>query len=151
MAKSSPINSAHFIEKQLLFRRVSSRDPFKTWNLKIRWIKMKSFELIRKYMRVFGISKRNPNHQIVSIFLNCIHFGLFTIYLLGNGWFLIFEAQTFAEYSECSFYLLCAALVLWWYLVYVVKRDEYSELMDDLDAIIGMSKLPFFEVCHSKF
>lgn len=105
---------------------------------------MKSFELLKKYLYFFGISRCDSNDKTLQFILNCSHTVILIVYLLVNGVYFVFEAQTFAEYSESSFYLLCAILVLWWYIVYLLQRENYVQILDNLDGIIAKSELKRF-------
>lgn len=100
---------------------------------------MKSFELIRKYMNFFGISRRDPNNRLKTT-LNTVHFVNIIVYILASCGFTAFEAETFSEYSESLFYNFCALLTLWWYLIYVLQSENFVQILDDLDEMIEKSE-----------
>lgn len=103
---------------------------------------METFELLRKYLRFFGIIRESSNiyEQFVNIALNCLILSVFLIYFLTTLCFFIFDAHTFQDYIDSSFYVLSSLLTMVWYVIYVWQRHKYGHLFDVLNTIIETSE-----------
>lgn len=101
---------------------------------------MMCFEILKKYMLFFGIFQHSSNEKTLRIFFMCFNVTVLIVYFLLNAYFFVFEAQTFSDYSGSSFYLLCSILVLWWQVVYLIERKNFSKILEDLEQIIERSK-----------
>lgn len=99
-----------------------------------------SFEILKKYMHFFGVLQQGSNDKTLRIVYMCYNVVVLIVYFLLNGYYFMFVAQTFADYSASSFYLLCSILVLWWHIVYLIERKNFSQIVDDLEQIIERSK-----------
>lgn len=110
---------------------------------------MKSLELIKKFLRLFGIAKcsQDGSDRMIGTVTNCVACTVYTVYVCITLRFFACEAQTFFEYSESFFFILCAILMSIWYQIYLRQRTKYSELIEDLIVVVEKSKRNFTVKC----
>lgn len=103
---------------------------------------MNLFATLNKYLRLSGILPWDSTFRgrIISLIINFAFFGNYFILFLSTLWFFLFEAVTFSEFSECFYFLNCSLLLISWYLIYLLKREEFVALFAKLTEIIEERK-----------
>lgn len=101
-----------------------------------------TLDTLKNLFRWLGILQfeSQPNRMLFAKILSCICCVLFALYVLTTFWFFTFDAVTFQDYSRSFFFFLTASLSTVWYVIYLMGKDEYVNLFDDLDDIIEKSK-----------
>lgn len=103
----------------------------------------------KKYLRVLGILPLLERSLPLSLRefrtqLNVAHISsgvvCLLLYLLSVVCYLLFEAKTFAEFSEASLFLAITLARNTFYFVLVWKKTELSTLISDVEEIIQKSE-----------
>lgn len=82
----------------------------------------------------------HPNRVVFAAILQAICSGIFALYALTTFWFFAFDAVTFADYSRSFFFLVTAMLCASWYMTYLMYKDEFADIFDELNNIIEKSE-----------
>lgn len=61
-------------------------------------------------------------------------------YWVTTHWYVVFEADTFLEYSLCATFVLTASLCLSYYCIMLWQRTDALEFFIRLDALVEESK-----------
>lgn len=102
---------------------------------------MKTFNTLKGQLRFIGTLQPSTKHQWIQFSLsNCVFFAICIFHCSTMFWFSAFEAETFADYSECSFYMLCAVMTFAWYTIMFWQRKEYTNFLAYIDKTIETSK-----------
>lgn len=101
-----------------------------------------TLDTLKRNFRWLGILQfdSQPNRMIIAAILNCICGGLFGFYVLSNLWFFIFDAVTYEDYSRSFFFCLSSSLGALWYATYLMGKNKYADIFDDLDDIVEKSE-----------
>lgn len=97
---------------------------------------------LKYFFRWFGVLQfeSQPNRRLIATILNWICSVFLFLYVLTTFWFFAFDAETFEDYSRSFFFFVTATLSVIWYAIYLMGKDKYADIFDDLDDIIEKSK-----------
>lgn len=102
-----------------------------------------SFNELKRYLYIMGIfqwKNSTRREKLIRTILAYFIFGIFVEYFVTTFWYMMIYANTFAEYAESMFFIECASLAISWHSMYLWQRREFSDLFEDLDAMIEKSK-----------
>lgn len=102
---------------------------------------METISLLKINLRRMGILQwdNSLKSKILAVTLNCVVFGISTLYALITGYYLIFTAKTDNEFTMGAIYTFSSVFVTLWYLSCIWNKEKIETLLDDLDAIIEKS------------
>lgn len=106
---------------------------------------MDSLNFLKNYLRLVGILRENSNGsgKIYGIASNCFLFGFSMNYTVTTLWNFLSKPETFSEYAESFFFLSSSLLHLKLYSILFWQREQYADLLIDLEIIIEKSKHKF--------
>lgn len=140
---------------------LSELSVFQDFKQKFDFTKMENLSILKSYLRWMGILQfKNtidlfggrfrilPKNfhifrlkpKIVSVILNFILITINLTYLPSVICYLIFDANTFREYTTGVFFLQCSIFFNSWYLFILWQKNQYFTLLNNLDNIIQTSK-----------
>lgn len=103
---------------------------------------MKTLITLKSQLIFIGTLQPSTQREFIRFsIINCVFFTFGTLHMITMLWFIVFDAETFDDYSKCSFYILTAALTIAWYIILVWNRKNYANFFRNLDGIIEESKL----------
>lgn len=101
---------------------------------------MESFELVKRNWLLMGISEwKTKRERLLCISRMCGMCTIIISFTVSTSWFLSFEAETFHEYSECSYMVLSCPVQIIWYSTQIWQFKYFSELFTRLNDIIDES------------
>lgn len=137
------IDSCMKVADRVSFKlKLSTSNHNTTSNFLFQTNKMKTFDLLRNYIRNLGIFQWSSNRcgNLFTTFLNCVYFGIFMIFFMTTLWYFLFTAQTIIEYAKSFYFMSYAIVVLVWYSTFLWKTDEYAALFKNFDIKVRKSK-----------
>lgn len=118
------------------------------------------FEVVKRKLAIMAIMPI-PKENLPAMFgefqmiLNWMHVGLVFIvlltYFLAPLYYLLFKANTFAEYIEVTFMVAVTLLKVMLYAILIWKRFKLLNLQVDIENIIKLSKFENFFVSFIHF
>lgn len=101
-----------------------------------------TLDTLKYYFGWLGILSfdSQPRNILFASILQWIYCGMFALYVLTTSWFFVFDAVTFQDYSRSFFFVSIATLSTIWYVIHVVRRNEYADIFQDFEHIIGTSE-----------
>lgn len=107
-------------------------------------VKMEYFEYLKIQMereKIF-LKDSTPKAKYIALATRCgILFIFFTSFTLAPAWYLVFEAETLMEHSQCIIFALAGILISVWYSTLIIQAEKYAALMKELNSIVEKSKL----------
>lgn len=64
----------------------------------------------------------------------------YTSFSVTTAIYLIFEAHTPQEHAKCLVFVPSSLLFLWWYLTLIFQNDQYTAILDEIEAMINKRK-----------
>lgn len=103
---------------------------------------MKLFKKFKAHLCWLGVFQSEVRHRakIITLAFRC-HRVIFISYIFSTTWYFAFEAQTPNEHSESLFIVLTSMLLFAWYSVLLFQSEKYAIIFDELNLVIGKSKL----------
>lgn len=102
---------------------------------------MKPFDFYLRFMSTMGIWRKDNSLQdkLIGIGVNCVFICLYSIFSITAGWYFLFTAEKFSEYTECLYSLICAIIIPVFYLKLFWKKETFDIYFTDLNTITKKS------------
>lgn len=101
---------------------------------------MKLFRKSQEYMAIIGVRPLWPGEKMP---FNCQNVGVFLIFLqtliMGTA-FLVFDAQTLREYTECLFAWISVIAIFVGMILVVIRTQAIFQIIKNLENMVEQSK-----------
>lgn len=108
---------------------------------------MKSFELVRRYFSVLGISSLQRNQKSPFNTKNVFVLFQFILGELSSCLFILLEAQTFEEYANAFGMVLTLTIASFDFFICIWKSQQLFKFMKNFERMIEKSRSKL----HCKF
>lgn len=106
--------------------------------------KMISFTTVKDHLRILGIfdvlSPESLVYRIINIGYKAVVSILLILLIGSNGWFMMFEVQTFADFAKMVPIMAAGIIVLASYTSFHYNKLKIVQLFNDLNGLVQSSE-----------
>lgn len=99
---------------------------------------MKILEKVQYLLQyVGGLEFKHPRGRSISISLLSMGYTINIFSLLTTIWFFVFDADNMNDQTSALGSIIMITYIIWIYTIFIWKREEFMELIHNLEQKIG--------------